>query len=129
MYRTAILTLIMFFALAERAAAADPNAGASVFKKCLPCHAIGPGAANRVGPELNGLFGRAAGSAPGYNYSQANKSSGIMWSEEIFSRYIRDPRGVVPGTKMTFPGLKSDDDISNLIAYLKQFGPDGQPKH
>ena len=107
--------------------AGDPIAGAAVFKKCTPCHAIGPGAGTKVGPELNGVIGRHSGSVPGYNYSEANKGSGIVWSEDAFSRYIRDPRGVVPGTKMTFPGLKSDQDVADLIAYLKTFGPDGQP--
>ena len=84
--------------------------------------------ANQYGPELNGFFGRPVGSVPGYNYSNASKRSGIVWSEETFSRYIRNPRAVVPGTSMTFFGLKKDDDVANLIAYLKQFGPDGQPK-
>jgi cytochrome c len=109
------------------ASAGDPAAGEIVFKKCTVCHAIGPGAANKVGPELNGVIGRKAGSVPGYNYSQANKNSGIVWDEPTFTKYIADPRGVVPGTKMTFPGLKDVADITNLIAYLKQFGPDGQP--
>ena len=107
--------------------AGDPVAGAAVFKKCTPCHAIGPGAGTKVGPELNGVIGRHSGSVPGYNYSDANKNSGIVWTEDVFSRYIRNPRGVVPGTKMTFGGLTSDQDISDLIAYLKTFGPDGQP--
>ena len=118
--------LVTMVALAGPAAAGDPAAGANVFKKCLPCHAVGEGAPNKVGPELNGLFGRPAGSVPGYNYSQANKSSGIVWSEEIFTAYIRDPRGVVKGTKMIFVGLKSDQEISDIIAYLKQFAPDGK---
>jgi len=126
--RTCLAALAMTAVLAGPALAGDAAAGAIVFKKCMACHAAGPGAVNKVGPELNGLFGRPAGSVPGYNYSQANKGSGIVWSEEIFSRYIRDPRGVVPGTKMTFPGLKNDDDVASIIAYLKQFGPDGQPK-
>ena len=84
-------------------------------------------ASKKVGPELNGLIGRVAGSVPGYNYSEANKSSGITWTEDVFARYIRDPRGIIPGTKMTFAGLKNDQDIADLIAYLNTFGPDGQP--
>jgi cytochrome c len=93
----------------------------------MVCHAVGPGAANKTGPELNGVIGRKAGSAPGYNYSDANKNSGITWDEATFTKYIANPKGVVPGTKMTFAGLKNDADIANLIAYLKQFGLDGQP--
>jgi len=102
--------------------------GAQVFRKCLPCHAVGPGAKNKVGPELNGLDGRHSGSAPGYSYSAANKNSGIVWNEETFEEYIKDPRGKVPGTKMIPPGVKNEKDIDNLWAYLKQFGPDGSKK-
>lgn len=109
------------------ASAGDPAAGAIVFKKCAVCHAIGPGAVNKVGPELNGVVGRPAGSVPDYNYSQANKGSGIVWDEAILTEYLADPRGVVPGTKMTFAGLRNETDIANVIAYLAQFGPDGQP--
>lgn len=77
--------------------AGDPTAGEAIFKRnCIVCHAIGPGAATRVGPELNGVIGRKAGSVPGYNYSQANKTSGIVWDEATFTKYIADPRGVVP---------------------------------
>jgi cytochrome c len=105
--------------------AADPDAGARVFKKCQACHAIGEGARNKVGPELNGLFGRPAGSVPDYDYSEANKTSGIVWTEEIFAAYIRDPRGYIKGTKMTFAGIKRDQEITDLIAYLRQFRADG----
>ncbi len=113
-------------ALDTAAHAGDPVAGETVFAKCKVCHAIGPGATNKTGPELNGVVGRAAGSVPGYNYSQANKTSGIVWSEAELTRYLHDPRGVVPGTRMTFAGLKKDADVANVIAYLKQFGADGQ---
>jgi cytochrome c len=109
-------------------AAGDAAAGGQVFKKCLPCHSVGPGAKNKVGPELNGLDGRHSGSAAGYSYSAANKNSGIVWNEETFEQYIKDPRGKVPGTKMIFPGIKDDKQIDNLWAYLKQFGPDGNKK-
>jgi cytochrome c len=109
-------------------AAGDAAAGEQVFKKCLPCHSIGPGAKNKVGPELNGLNGRHSGSAPGYSYSAANKNSGITWNHEIFEAYIKDPRGKIPGTKMIFPGIKNEKEIDNLWAYLSQFGPDGKKK-
>ena len=78
---------------------------------------------------LNGLFdNRKAGTHPGYTYSAAYKSLDKVWSEDNFRVYIKDPRGVTPGTKMIYPGLKDDAQITNLIAYLKQFGPDGKKK-
>lgn len=106
--------------------AGDPAAGEKVFAKCKVCHQIGEGAKNAVGPELNGVVGRKAGSVPEYSYSTANKSSGITWDEVTLKRYLKDPRGVVPGTKMIFPGLSKEKDIDDVIAYLKQFGPDGK---
>ncbi len=79
-----------------------------------------------MGPELNGVVGRKAGSVAGYNYSDANKNSGLTWDEATLTKYLRGPREVVPGTKMAFPGLTRDEDVANVIAYLKQFGPDGK---
>jgi len=106
----------------------DPATGEHVFRRCLPCHAIGPGAKNKVGPELNGLDGRHSGTAPGYSYSAANKKSGIVWNKETFEKYIHGPRAMIPGTKMIFPGIKSDRQVDDLWAYIKQFGPDGKKK-
>jgi cytochrome c len=108
------------------AMAQDAAAGEKVFAKCKICHQIGEGAKNMVGPVLNGVVGRKAGSYADYHYSDANKGSGITWDEATLKEYLRDPKAKVPGTKMVFPGLKSDDDIANVIAYLKQFGPDGK---
>jgi cytochrome c len=108
------------------AAAQDAAAGEKVFAKCKICHQIGEGAKNMVGPVLNGVVGRKAGSYPDYHYSDANKNSGITWDEATLKVYLADPKAKVPGTKMVFPGLKSDDDIANVIAFLKQFGPDGK---
>ena len=108
------------------AMAQDAAAGEKVFMKCKICHQIGEGAKNMVGPVLNGVVGRKAGSYPDYHYSEANKGSGITWDEATLKEYLRDPKAKVPGTKMVFPGLKSDEDIANVIAYLKQFGPDGK---
>jgi cytochrome c len=122
------MALLAMAATVPAAQAQDAAAGEQVFKKCLPCHAVGPGAKNKVGPELNGLDGRHSGSAAGYSYSAANKNSGIVWKEEIFEAYIKDPRGKIPGTKMIFSGIKNEKDIDNLWAYLKQFGPDGSKK-
>jgi cytochrome c len=109
--------------------AQDAAAGTQVFKRlCSPCHDVGPDAKVKLGPPLNGIDGRKAGTSEGYNYSQANKSSGITWDEESFSKYIRAPMQVMPGTKMAFAGIKNDKDVGDVWAYLKQLGPDGQKK-
>src|SRR5919204_3713618 len=106
------------------ASAQDVAAGEQSFKKCLPCHAVGPDARNKVGPLLNGLEGRKAGTIEGYAYTDANKNSAIVWNEESFKEYIKDPRAKIPGTKMVFPGIKDDKEIASLWAYLKQFNTD-----
>lgn len=110
------------------AKAADVAAGERSFRKCFPCHSIGPDAKNKVGPELNGLDGRKAGTAPGYSYSEANKKSGITWDKETFEKYIKNPMAMVPGTKMTFAGINREKEVDNLWAYLSQFKPDGSKK-
>ncbi len=105
----------------------DVEAGKQVFKKCHACHNIGEGAHNAVGPELNGVVGRKAGTAPDYNYSDANKGSGITWDVATLQKYLTNPQAVVPGTKMAFPGLPREKDRDDVIAYLASFGPDGKP--
>ncbi|MBX9709908.1 MAG: cytochrome c family protein [Xanthobacteraceae bacterium] len=112
--------------LNNAAHAQDVAAGEKSFAKCRACHQIGETAKNSVGPVLNGVIGRKAGSVEGYNYSDANKSSGITWDEATFAEYIKDPRAKVPGTKMAFFGVKNDQEIKDLTAFLKQFGKDGK---
>jgi cytochrome c len=119
---------LSLIALSLPAFAGDPEAGAKVFKKCLACHAVGEDAKNKVGPVLNGLFGRPAGSVPGYDYSDANKNSGIVWTPEVFAEYIKNPREYIKGTKMAFAGLKKDMEIEDITAYLAQFNADGTMK-
>ena len=108
------------------ASAQDAALGEKVFLKCRACHQIGEGAKNAVGPVLNGIVGRKAGTYADYTYSDANKNSGITWDEATLKEYLKNPRAKIPGTKMIFPGLTKDDDIANVIAYLKQFGADGK---
>jgi cytochrome c len=108
--------------------AQDIAAGEQAFKKCFPCHSIGEGAKNKVGPILNGLDGRKTGTVAGYSYSDANKNSGITWSKAEFLDYIKDPRSKIPGTKMTFAGIKNEKEAENLWAYLAQFDADGKKK-
>ena len=86
------------------------------------------GAQNKIGPELNGLDGRKAGSVPNYSYSDANKNSGIVWGEQTFKEYIKDPRAKIPGTKMIFPGVKNEQQANDLWAYIKQFDESGTKK-
>jgi len=111
---------------ATRAHAQDAAAGEKVFTVCRACHQIGENAKNAVGPVLNGVIGRKAGTYPGYAYSDANKKSGLTWDEATFTSYIKNPRAKVPGTKMIFVGIKDDQKIKDLIAFLKQYGPDGK---
>jgi cytochrome c len=113
---------------ASAALAQDAAAGKSSFNKCLACHAIGEGAKNKVGPELNGLDGRKSGTAPDYSYSDANKNSGITWNEAEFKDYIKDPKAKVPGTKMIFAGIKNEKEINDLWAYVSQYDKDGKTK-
>lgn len=109
----------------ETMVAGDAMAGAKVFKKCMACHMAGPDAENSVGPALNGIVGRKAGTYPDYNYSSAIRDSGLVWDEPTLTTYLRAPRKVVPGTRMTFAGLKKDKDIADVIAFLKQFDANG----
>jgi cytochrome c len=99
------------------------------FRKCQVCHDVGEGAKNKLGPELNGLDGRKAGTVADFSgYGEGLKNSGITWNEETFREYTKDPRGKIPDTRMIFPGIKDEKEIGDLWAYLKQFGPDGKIK-
>jgi cytochrome c len=98
----------------------DATAGAKVFGQCAACHAVGPAAQNSVGPVLNGVVGRAAGTFAGYRYSSAMRKSGLTWDEATLTQYLHGPDKLVPGTKMAFPGMANDKDVADVIAYLKQ---------
>lgn len=115
-----ILPMVALLLGVADARGADSAAGQIVFNRCKICHAIDPAAGNRVGPNLHALFGRKAGTAPGFNYSAAMKDSGITWEEEALAKYLRDPRAFLPGNKMAFPGIKDDTELADLLAYLKQ---------
>jgi cytochrome c len=104
-----------------QANAQDAAAGEKVFVVCKACHQIGDTAKNGVGPVLNGLIGRKSGSVESYNYSAANKNSGITWDEATFSEYIKDPKAKIPGTKMAFAGIKDEQKIKDLIAFLHTY--------
>lgn len=116
-----ILALSPPFAFAQ-----DIAAGERAFAPCKACHQIGENAKNAVGPQLNGIIGRKSGTVEGYNYSPANKNSGLTWDDSTFAEYIKDPKAKVPGTKMLYPGLKDEQKIRDLTAYLKQFDGSGK---
>ena len=120
------VTLLATLPPSGAALAQDAAAGAKVFNQCRACHQVGETAKNLIGPKLNGLFGRTAGSVEGFKYSDANIKSGIVWSEAIFAEYIRDPKAKIPGTKMVYAGLKNDQQIADLTAFLKQYNADGK---
>lgn len=114
----------------EAAIAGDAAAGETVFKKCAACHAVGEGAKNKVGPQLNDLLGRTAGTAPDYKYSKAMMeagTNGLVWTPETLAPYLHKPKEVVPGTKMAFAGLANEQDQQNVIAYLATFSPNYVP--
>jgi len=116
-----ILAMLLVAAGFGQARAQDAAAGEKVFLLCKTCHQVGDSAKNAVGPVLNGLFGRKAGTVAGYSYTNSNKNSGITWDEATFSEYIKDPKAKVPGTKMAFAGVKDEQKIKDLIAYLHTF--------
>ena len=123
--------LVLFAALGTLASsggaiAQDAAAGEKIFAKCKVCHQIGETAKNAVGPVLNGLMGRKTGAIEGFNYSDANKESGLTWDEATFKEYIRNPKAKIPGTKMVFAGLQKDEDVDNIFAFIKQFDKDGK---
>ena len=121
----AILVAALVLGGSTLACAQNAAEGEKVFAVCRACHQIGPTAKNAVGPAQNGLIGRAAGTYPGYAYSPAMKNSGLTWDEATFRDYIHDPKAKVPGTKMVFPGLKDEQKITDLIAFLKQYDASG----
>ena len=128
MLKKLILTAVLIAASTVPGVAQDAQKGKTVFNVCLACHAIGPGAQNKIGPELNGLDGRKAGTVSNFDYSDANKSSGIVWNEATFKEYIKAPAVKIPDTKMIFPGLKNEQQINDVWAYINQFDADGNLK-
>lgn len=124
--RTTLFAALACGGLVTAASAQDVANGEKIFAQCRTCHQVGEAAKSIVGPNLNGLFGRKAGTVQGYEYSEANRSSGITWNEATFVEYIKNPRAKIPGTKMVYAGLKDEKRARDLIAYLKQFDAAGK---
>ena len=122
----ALIAAVPFVSVAPAMAEdGDPAAGKTAFNQCRACHQVGPEAKNSVGPILNGVVGRKAGEVPGYNYSDANKGSGLTWDEATLREYLKNPRAKVPGTKMVFPGITREKQLEDILAYLKGIKADG----
>jgi cytochrome c len=127
MLRDLMISAVVLAASAGGAVAQDLAAGESAFRKCQICHDVGEGAKNKLGPELNGLDDRKAGTVEGYGYSDADKNSGIVWNEASLKDYLENPQEKMPGTKMIL-SVKNEKELADLWAYLKQFGADGKKK-
>lgn len=126
--RYVVLGVLLVAAAVQPAKAQDAAAGEKIYAVCRACHQVGENAKLAVGPPLNGLIGRKAGSYAGYSYSDANKNSGLTWDEATFREYIQNPRAKIPGTKMVYAGLKDEAKITDLLAFLQQFDAEGKKK-
>ncbi|MDD0996926.1 cytochrome c family protein [Pseudomonas sp. TNT2022 ID1044] len=124
MNKTTMLALVLSLGLfnVPANAAGDAEAGGKLFKRvCGGCHQVGESARAFFGPQLNNVLGRVAGSTTDYQYSDAMKSSGIVWTRETLAAYIEDPKAVVSGTRMIFWGISDREKIDDLLAYLQGF--------
>lgn len=124
LFSTALVAALPAMALADGHAAGDAAKGERVFRKCKACHAVGEGAENKVGPALNGIIGRQMASVEGFSYSNALEergAAGDAWTAEEMAAFLEKPRKYLPGTKMSFAGLRKEDDRANVIAYLAGF--------
>jgi cytochrome c len=120
MHRTAAILCLGLSLVAPPLDAADPAAGKAVFGRCRICHTLDAGGRNGAGPNLHGLFGRKAGTVENFGYSAAMKNSGIVWDDAALAKYLHSPKALVPGTRMAFPGIASDKEIADLLAYLHE---------
>ena len=118
-----ILAAVGLMGLSAASYAQDADKGAKVFNKCMACHAVDD--KNKIGPSLKGIVGRKAATVEGFKYSDAmlaKGAEGVVWDEATLATYLPDPKAFVPGTRMSFPGLKNPEDVANIIAFLKTKG-------
>jgi cytochrome c len=116
--RSIVFAVVLSFAMADACAAADIEAGKKTFQKCALCHTAEAGK-NKVGPSLFGIVGRNSASLSNYDYSDAMKNFNHIWTEQTLDIYLTDPRAMIPGIKMIFPGIKDKTERADLIAYLE----------
>jgi cytochrome c len=122
----ALAAVALALCLPVEAFAQDAAKGETIFKKCAICHEVGPSAKVKVGPILNDVVGRQAGTLAGFAYSPAMKEAGekgLVWNDESLGKYLENPKEFVPKNKMAFVGLKKEDERADVIAYLKKFSP------
>ena len=115
----AALSVAMLAGAGAAHAAGDADKGKKVFRKCMACHSLKEGE-NKVGPSLHGVFGRHAGAVEGFKYSDALKSSDVVWDEESIAHWVEAPKDFIPKNKMAFAGVRKEDERADLIAYLKE---------
>ncbi|MDA7827184.1 cytochrome c family protein [Rhodobacteraceae bacterium] len=111
------LMAALIFSAASANAEGDPAKGERVFKKCAACHSADPDQ-KKTGPHLNGILGRNAGAIEGFKYSKRMSEADLVWNEENLRQFLASPKTFIPKTKMSFPGIKNEDDLGDLIAYL-----------
>ena len=132
MKKLVVLAALGLAAATGSAYAADAANGEKVFAKCKACHMIGEGAANRVGPQLNGIDGRQMASIADFKGYGADLKTmgdaGKKWNAEELTKYVSDPKAYNPGTKMAFAGVKDATDLADVVAYISSFGADGKKK-
>jgi len=111
--------------LEDRISAANPKRGQLLYLQCKACHDVEAGVPHKVGPNLNGIFGRTAGAAPGFRFTDAMAKSGVVWTPGTMDTWLKQPGAMIPGNGMAFPGIASDTDRAAVIAYL--LSSTGQP--
>ena len=126
--RTWVFVGVLVVASTGAALAQDVAAGEQSFGKCRPCHDVGEDAKIKLGPPLNGIDGRKSAAYPGFTYSDPFKGLGVTWNAALFKQWVTNPSAMAPGTRMAFSGIKDDQEIGNLWAYVSQFKADGSKK-
>jgi cytochrome c len=120
MRRTLAALVVLPLVVGAPAHADEPGPGEAMLHRCEICHVLSAGGPGKPGPNLHGVYGRKAGTAPGFVFSDAMKNSGIVWDDQTLAKFLRDPKGSLPGNRMSFPGITDETALGDLLARLKQ---------